>query len=136
MYYRYPAQALHLFMHTYPAAALAQRRSEKVPQRIHCVYHRLIVADLGLPQNGIQRVVQKMRINLRLQQIQFGFLQCCLSLQILLRHSIKLHQHIIEALSHIVDFIMRITLIAHIPISHRRHLHGRLQPAQRKHQLI
>ena len=59
-----------LFLHRDVVAPLAQSRAEEIGERRHHHDHLLRLVRLRQPDDRIQRIVEKMRIDLRLQKLQ------------------------------------------------------------------
>ena len=74
----------------------AEHQSEKVGQRHHHVHGLVGLVVLDEPDNGVQRIVQEMGIDLLLQQAQIQLAQLLLVLLCPLDQKLQVSRHVVE----------------------------------------
>ena len=69
--------------HRNPIVPARKRNAQKLRKRPRYFYHVVGLRAFGKPNYRVERIIQKMRRDLALQQFEFGFLQILLLLNVL-----------------------------------------------------
>ena len=97
--------------------AAREHRPEEITQIGGHLHHLTVVAALRHPDNGIQRIVEKMRVNLFLVELQLRLPEVLLLLPRLLHQSRNLVAHPVQRPAEHIDFFQTAHLCPGLQLS-------------------
>ncbi len=90
------AHMFHFIGDGYPVLALAQRDTKETRERLHERNDLILLARFGLPDDGVERVVEEVGVDLCLEHLELGFFQLRLLIDFGVEQVANLPHHEIE----------------------------------------
>ena len=106
-------------------AVVVQRNAQKIAQGLHHIRYLLCAAHLGPPVDRAERIVQKMRIDLRFQRLQLGLPQQDAVGVVRLDQTVYFPRHMAEMTAEHADLVARLPFFPG-ELVHRQHHIGRI----------